>query len=117
MKKVLSVLMVVLMIVCMSTNVLAVSIDTIESNANKALDGKAANAFNTLGGTIIQYVTAAAMVIAVVMVAILGVKYMMGSVEEKAEYKKSFVPLLVGAVLVFGAATIARIIVGLAGNF
>ena len=49
--------------------------------------------------------------------AVFGIKYMMGSVEEKAEYKKSLVPLLVGAVLVFGAAAIARIIIGLAESF
>ena len=39
------------------------------------------------------------------------------SAEEKAEYKKSLLPLVIGAVLVFGAAAIAKVIVALAQNF
>ena len=114
--KVLSVLMVVLMIACISTTVFAeVSIDGI-TNAGST-DNNADTAMQKLGGTIIKYITNAAMVVAVVMIAVLGIKYMMGSAEEKAEYKKSFVPLLVGAILVFGAAVIAKIVVGLATSF
>ena len=41
---------------------------------------------------------------------LLGVKYMLGSVEEKAEYKKSLFPYMIGAVFVFGASTIAGIV-------
>lgn len=44
----------------------------------------------------------------------LGVKYMLGSVEEKAEYKKSFVPLIVGAVVVMAATQIATMLFSLA---
>ena len=39
---------------------------------------------------------------AVVLVAFLGIKYMLGSAEEKAEYKKDMIPYLVGAFLLFG---------------
>jgi len=42
---------------------------------------------------------------------------MMGSLEEKAEYKKSLVPLLVGAALVFGASALAKIIIALVTSF
>ena len=45
---------------------------------------------------------------------VLGVKYMLGSVEEKAEYKKSFVPLIVGIVLVVAATAIASFIFNMA---
>lgn len=115
--KLMSILMIVLMLACACTNVFAtgVTIDGItqsgktEANADKAMQD--------LGGTIIKYVTNAAIVIAVVMIAVLGIKYMMGSAEEKSEYKKSLIPLLIGAILVFGAATIAKIIVGLATSF
>jgi len=43
-----------------------------------------------------------------IVLAILGVKYMLGSVEEKAEYKKSFIPLIVGAIVVMGAVSVAK---------
>lgn len=41
----------------------------------------------------------------------LGVKYMYGSAEQKADYKKSLLPVLVGIVLVFGASTVASFVI------
>lgn len=119
--KVISVLTIVLILVCICTNIFAITtsvdISGIESAADSASTTEADTAMKTIGGTIIKYVTNAAIVVSVVMIAILGIKYMMGSAEEKSEYKKSMVPLLVGAILVFGAATIAKIIVNLASAF
>ena len=56
-----------------------------------------------------------AVIAGVLLIAVLGVKYMLGSVEEKAEYKKSFMPLIVGAVVVMAATQIATMIFSLAG--
>ena len=39
---------------------------------------------------------------------------MMGSASEKAEYKKTMIPYLVGAVIIFGAGAIAQVVVNLA---
>ena len=41
---------------------------------------------------------------------ILGIKYMLGSVEEKASYKKSMMPYLIGSVLIFGAVNVTATI-------
>ena len=41
---------------------------------------------------------------------VLGIKYMMGSVEERASYKKSMIPYIVGIALLFSAVNIASII-------
>lgn len=46
----------------------------------------------------------------IVVLIILGIKYMMGSVEEKATYKKTLFPYFIGAIFVFGASTIASAI-------
>lgn len=35
---------------------------------------------------------------------------MMGSLQEKAEYKKSMIPLVVGVIVVMGATTIAKLL-------
>lgn len=114
--KVLSIVVVALMLACIATNVFAaIDIDNVVKSGST--DANADNAMSKLGGTIVAYVTNAAMVIAVVMIAVLGIKYMLGSSEEKADYKKSLVPLLIGAILVFGAAAIAKIVVGLATSF
>lgn len=63
-----------------------------------------------IAGQILGFLQVLAVALLVIMVAVLGIKYMAGSAEEKAEYKKSFVPLIVGAILVFAAVTIANFI-------
>ncbi len=55
-----------------------------------------------------------AIIASVIILMVLGVKYMLGSVEEKAEYKKSFIPLIIGIILVVSATTIASFIFGMA---
>lgn len=48
--------------------------------------------------------------LSVIVLIILGIKYMFGSVEEKAEYKKSLLPYVIGAVILFSASSITGII-------
>ena len=43
-------------------------------------------------------------------------KYMLGSVEEKADYKKSFIPLIIGVTIVFAATSIANLLLGIMGS-
>ena len=47
---------------------------------------------------------------AVVLIAVFGFKFIMGSANEKADYQKSFVPLIVGVVVVFAATSIAKLL-------
>ena len=44
------------------------------------------------------------------MLIVLGIKYMMGSAEERAEYKKTLFPYFIGAVLIFAAVNLAQVI-------
>lgn len=108
--KVLSIVMIVLILACVCTNVFAaITTGDIKSNSDlKGADSTMAN----IGSTIFTVVTNVAIILAVIVIAVLGVKYMMGSTEEKAEYKKSMIPYLVGAVLVFGAGAIGKAVVG-----
>ena len=55
-------------------------------------------------------------VIAVISFMVIGIKAMVGSAEEKADYKKSMIPYLVGAVVLFGASAIAGVVVSLSQN-
>jgi len=48
--------------------------------------------------------------VAVVMMLIIGIKYILGSVEEKAEYKQTMWPYILGAVLIFAGAALTDII-------
>lgn len=54
--------------------------------------------------------------IAVGALMIIGIKYMTGSIEEKANYKKSMMPYIIGCVILFGASAIAPQIKELVGT-
>ena len=106
--KALSVFIIVAMIVLAFSNVFAaVSLDNIKANEATEADDN----IESIGSKILSIITGVGIVLSVVVIAVLGIKYMMGSTEEKAEYKKTMIPYVVGAVLVFGASTIATIVV------
>lgn len=68
------------------------------------------NDAKTLGNKIVGMIQTVGVIVAVVIVLVLGIKYMMGSASEKAEYKKTMIPYLVGAVLLFAGSTIVNVI-------
>lgn len=68
------------------------------------------NDISDLGNKIIGILQTLGIVLSVVILIILGIKYMMGSAEEKAEYKKTMIPYLVGAAFIFLAPTIANVV-------
>lgn len=68
------------------------------------------------GNGIITVLTVIGTVISVIVLIILGLKYMFGSIEERAEYKKTMMPYIIGAVLVFAASAIAGMIYSFAIN-
>ena len=64
------------------------------------------NATNNILG-IIQ---AVGTVVSVGALIAIGIKYMLGSVEEKAEYKKAIIPYIVGFFLLVSATTLPNLI-------
>ncbi len=108
--------------------VMLLALLTTVSNASGGLDpaGMANNLKGTtsnaqtdvmnIGNQIIGIITTVGVVVAVVILLVLGIKYMMGSASEKAEYKKTMIPYLVGAILIFGASAITKVVVSLASG-
>jgi len=70
----------------------------------------------TIGNGIIRVVTTIGSVVSVIILIVLGIKYMMGSAEEKAEYKKTMIPYIIGAILIFAASGIATIVFNFAST-
>ena len=103
--KILAMDLVMLMMLMTATNVLALSpsdISTTSTNADSEIQ--------SFGGKILSAITTAGIILSVIVLAVLGIKYMLGSAEEKAEYKKTLMPYLIGAVFIFAASTIANIV-------
>ena len=68
----------------------------------------------SVGKNILGIIRVIGTLIAVGALMILGIKYMLGSAEEKAEYKKTMIPYVIGAVLLFAAVNLAGWIAGFA---
>lgn len=56
-------------------------------------------------------------VLSVIILIVIGIKYMLGSVEEKASYKETLVPYLIGALLLFTGSLIPELIYQFMQNF
>lgn len=68
----------------------------------------------SMAGRVIGLIQIASAVLAVILIAVFGFKFIMGSANEKADYQKSFIPLIVGLVVVFAATSIAKLIMSVA---
>lgn len=105
--KLLTVIATLALIISMSATVVyGLTPTDLTANANAA----GTTQVTSFGQNIMGVVQIAGVVIAVVVLMVLGIKYMMGSAEEKAEYKKTMIPYLVGAILIFAASTIANVV-------
>ena len=62
-------------------------------------------------GQIMGFIRNITVVGGVLILMVLGFKYMTGSLEEKADYKKSLIPLIVGVLVVMSATTIMTFII------
>ena len=65
---------------------------------------------NEIVGTILGFVQVIGSAIVVIMIVVLVITCMVGSAEEKAEYKKTMIPYLLGSICIFAASTIANVV-------
>ena len=114
--KIITILLSVSFLMCtLNTTVLAAKGKiTTPSELDKQVTYGDSTEFVKIAGKVMGFIRNIAVIGGVLLLMILGVKYMMGSVEEKAEYKKSFIPLIIGIILVVSATTIASFIFGMA---
>lgn len=64
----------------------------------------------TVSDQIYNILLAIGTVIAVIIGAILGIQFMVGSMDEKAKVKESLIPFVIGCVIIFGAFGIWKLI-------
>ena len=109
-KKILIVLTIfILSLIIMSHIVLAS--DPVKTFGNYiGADTRSTSEVATIGRKILGAIRIVGTIIAVAMLMVLGIKYMLGSAEQKAEYKKTLFPYVVGAILIFGATNLADVI-------
>ena len=103
-KIVITILMAIFTVCAISQAVLAV-----EVNVEPITPGDMSGV-ETIAGRILGLIQAVSGIAAVVLIAVFGFKFIMGSANEKADYQKSFIPLIVGVVVVFAATSIANLL-------
>ena len=108
--KIISILLTFAMVMLISTSAFAVDLTNFAGNTNTT----AANSVLEISNSIIGILTVAGMAVSIIVLIVLGIKYMMGSTAEKAEYKKTLMPYFIGGILIFGASAIAQVVMSAA---
>lgn len=116
-KTILVIILISLTVISIGTSVFAAAVAGGTDPGN--LTGKEVSGtskITSLGNQLITIISTVGSVAAVIVLIVLGLKYMMGSAEEKAEYKKTLLPYIIGALMVFAASTIAGVLYGFLTN-
>ena len=113
MVKIISIMLLAMMMVAFASSTCFAATGALKMSPNDITptNTEAVGDIKAFGGKIAGVLQAVGIVVSVVIVIVLGIKYMLGSAEEKAEYKKIFIPYILGAALIFGATSIANIVI------
>ena len=104
--KMISIILIAMVLISISINSFA--LEPGEFTGNTGVTGT--TEITELGQKLIGILQTVGIVLSVVILIVIGIKYMMGSAEEKAEYKKTMIPYIVGAALIFAASIFANVI-------
>lgn len=108
-----TIILFIIFIIAMFTFTNAFSVEDLTGNT---LPSGSQKTIDNLGQGIIKIIATVGSIISVVMLVALGIKYMLGSVDEKVQYKKTLFPYFVGALILFGASTLSGIVYNIAIN-
>ena len=114
--KIITTILIILTILCSLANIVLGSTIITSLSGDQTAKFTSSSEITNLGQKIIGAIQVIGIVIAVVVLLVLGIKYMVGSAEEKAEYKKTMMPYVVGALLIFAASTIVNVLYNVIEN-
>ena len=78
---------------------------------DKVITDQSSNKVMDMGNKIIGAIQLIGSIVSVLTLVVLGIKYMMASVEEKANVKESLTPYFIGCIVVFGAFGIWKLVI------
>ena len=102
MKKKIARILIILIISLFIINCYSFADDSFSTYYKPVIDETNNGDFITSANKIIGVVSVAGSAIALITLIIIGIKYVVGSVEEKARYKETLKPYLIGCFMVFG---------------
>lgn len=96
-----------------STTYSVINPHTYKPNTSSVENGEK---LKNIGNDIIGFLQLMGTILSVLVLAVIGIKYMIGSVNERAEYKKAMMPYIIGAIMVFAITNLLGIIANLSGS-
>ena len=96
-------------------NTAIAAIDKVVSNTDSSAANGAATSLAGVVGKMLGFLQIASGIIAVLMIAIVGFNYIVATPQVKDEMKSKMLPIIIGIVLVFGATSVAKFLIGVAG--
>lgn len=105
-------------IIILIFSIICIFLYTITSNATtiinpddyKPSSNPGGSELTTKANLILGVIQVVGSIVSVIVLVVIGIKYVIGSAQEKAEYKKTMIPYLIGAVLLFAASNIVQVI-------
>lgn len=104
--KIMSIVLIAIMMISITASSFALQPTDIKGSG----DVTGSKEIQSVGQDIVGILQTVGIILSVVVLIVLGIKYMMGSAEEKAEYKKTMIPYIVGAALIFAASALAQVV-------
>lgn len=68
---------------------------------------------NKAVGTVINWIWGISIIVSIIVLMVIGIQYIIGGTQAKADYKKSLIPVVVGIVLIVFATTIVKFLYGM----
>ncbi len=75
------------------------------------------NVMMNMSNVIIGTIQVIGVVVSFISLMVLGLKYMTGSISEKAEYKKTMIPYLIGTIMFFAITQLVALIASIVEGF
>lgn len=107
------VLIAMLVVFSVSTSSYADSAKDVIGGINANTSGINSQGMKTIAGRVLGLLQIVSAILAVILVAYLGFKMVLGSANEKADVQKQFIPLIIGVTIVFAATSIANLLLGI----
>ena len=107
------VLIAMLVVFSVSTSSYADSAKDVIGGINADTSGINSQGMKTIAGRVLGLLQIVSAILAVILVAYLGFKMVLGSANEKADVQKQFIPLIIGVTIVFAATSLANLLLGI----
>lgn len=115
-KSKLFILIILFLVFMMIIPTYSMGINTNDYNPKDKINDDDANFIMGKFGNIYNVIVTIGIAVSVITLIILGIKYMLGSIEEKAEYKKSMIPYIVGVIFIGGISSILALVSSIVEN-